>query len=198
MNATPSLGEEVHRGVLDVLMASAAPGCRSFAELLEHVPGAYPPDVAAALTRLTRLTALRLVDAATHARLTRNRGQVSAATAAREAWELVLPEPHPLDYDWRWDQRTAGRLLAHCLRASSRDDTVALLGTPTLMHAAATPARHWRWVLLESSAALRGSEPRCAAPGTVRPRPIRTSCAPAGLPPWRWPLPDGRSGSGLL
>ena len=150
MNATPSPGEEVHRGILDMLVASAAPGCRSFAELLEHVPGAYPADVAAALTRVT---ALRLVDAATHARLTRDRGQVSAATGAGEAWELVLPEPHPLDYDWRWDQRTAGRLLAHCLSASSRDDTVALLGTPTLMHAAATSPLHRRWVLLESSAA---------------------------------------------
>lgn len=150
MNATPSLGEEVHRAVLDMLVASTAPSCHSFAELLKHVPGAYPPEVAAALERLA---ALRLVDAGTSARLTQACGDLCGAAGAGEAWELVLPVPHPLDYDWRWDQRTADWLLDRCLRLSRRDDTIALLGTPTLMYAAATSVLPRRWMLLESSAA---------------------------------------------
>ncbi|GEM_PF-892542 len=160
MTITTDLGEEVHRGVLEVLVASAAPACQSFAELLERVPGAYPPDVAGALQRLT---ALRLIDDATCTRLTRDRGHWTAAAGTGEAWELVLPEPHPLDYDWRWERRTVSQLLDRCLRLSRRDDMIALLGTPTLLHAAATSAMPRRWVLLESSlattAALAGIAP---------------------------------------
>jgi hypothetical protein len=41
--ANPS--DEVHRSVLDVLVAYAAPRCQTLAELLDYLPGAYPGDV---------------------------------------------------------------------------------------------------------------------------------------------------------
>lgn len=166
--------EEVHRGVLDVLVAYAAPRSQTLAELLDYLPGAYPGDV---ITALDRLAVLHLVDAETRARLTRDPGQASttASTAdaaeageVREAWELVLPDPHPLDFDWRWGQRTAAQLLMHCLRLSRAGDTIALLGTPTLLHAAAASPQPRRWVLLEASPATTAALAKIAPGDVVR------------------------------
>ena len=137
--------DPAHAGALAVMVASAAPRCRSLAALLRRVPGAYPGDVLAAVDRLA---ADRLLDPATCRRL---RHPGSTGQENQEA-SLPLPAPHPLDYDWRWDPRTARMLLARCLRATRPGDTIALLGTPTLL--AAVVGRHERhWLLLEASEA---------------------------------------------
>jgi hypothetical protein len=128
-----------------VMIASAAPRCRSLAALLRRVPGAYPGDV---LATVDRLAANCLLDPATSRRL---RTPASPGEENQEG-RTLLPDPHPLDYDWRWDPRTIRMLLARCIRATRPGDTIALLGTPTLL--AATAGHHERhWLLLEASEA---------------------------------------------
>ena len=44
-----------------------------------------------------------------------------------------LPEPHPHDYDWRFDAATAQRLANIALRESASEGNILLLGTPTVL-----------------------------------------------------------------
>jgi SAM-dependent methyltransferase len=44
----------------------------------------------------------------------------------------ILPLPHPLDYEWRFEPRTRLMLARRCERLAGYDGPVALLGTPTL------------------------------------------------------------------
>ncbi len=150
----------VHAAVLAVMIAGAAPRCRSLAALLRRVPGAYPGDV---LATVDRLAANGLLDPATSRRL---RIPGSPGEENQEV-RTVLPDPHPLDYDWRWDHRTVRMLLARCIRATRPGDTIALLGTPTLL-AAAADRHERRWLLMEASEATAaalapaGPRPGCA------------------------------------
>jgi hypothetical protein len=137
--------EAVHAGALAVMVATTAPRCRSLAELLHRVPGAYPGDVMAVVDQLADD---RLLDPVTWQRLRSRSGTSDEDHAA----SVQLPDPHPLDYDWRWAPRTVHMLLTRCIQATSPGDTIALLGTPTLLAAAAI-RRERRWLLLEASQA---------------------------------------------
>ena len=174
--------DTVHADALAVMIASAAPRCRSLAALLRRVPGAYPGDV---LATVDRLAANWLLDPATSRRL---RTPASPGEENQEG-RTLLPDPHPLDYDWRWDPRTVQMLLARCIRATRPGDTIALLGTPTLLAAAA--GHHERhWLLLEASeataAALASTEParvvRCDL--AVDELPLLHAQAVVADPPW--------------
>jgi hypothetical protein len=174
--------DTVHADALAVMIASAAPRCRSLAALLRRVPGAYPGDV---LATVDWLAANWLLDPATSRRLR------TPASPGEENQEdrTLLPDPHPLDYDWRWDPRTVRMLLARCIRATRPGDTIALLGTPTLLAAAA--GHHERhWLLLEASeataAALASTDParvvRCDL--AVDELPLLHAQAVVADPPW--------------
>jgi hypothetical protein len=174
--------DTVHADAMAVMIAGAAPRCRSLAALLRRVPGAYPGDV---LATVDRLAANWLLDPATSRRL---RTPASPAEENQEG-SALLPDPHPLDYDWRWDPRTVRMLLARCIRATRPGDTIALLGTPTLLEAAA--GHHERhWLLLEASeataAALASTDParivRCDL--AVDELPLLHAQAVVADPPW--------------
>ena len=146
------------------------------------MPGAYPGDV---LATVDRLAANWLLDPATSRRL---RTPASPAEENQEG-STLLPDPHPLDYDWRWDPRTVRMLLARCIRATRPGETIALLGTPTLLAAAAGHyERHW--LLLEASeataAALASTDParvvRCDL--AVDELPLLHAQAVVADPPW--------------
>jgi SAM-dependent methyltransferase len=46
--------------------------------------------------------------------------------------DQVLPLPHPLDYEWRYDPRTRQQLVERCKQQAGAHGAIALLGTPTL------------------------------------------------------------------
>jgi hypothetical protein len=140
--------EQAHQSVIDVLVAQTAGHCATFGELLGRLPGVYPADAASALARLA---AGRLVDPAAAARLTP--AVLSPAANGEGDEDGILPPPHPLDFDWRFDLPTARRLRFRCVQLSRPGDTIALLGTPTLIRAAGPGAQRRRWVLLEASPA---------------------------------------------
>ena len=174
--------DTVHADALAVMIASAAPQCRSLAALLRRVPGAYPGDV---LAIVDRLAANWLLDPATPRRL---RTPASPDEENQEA-RTVLPDPHPLDYDWRWDPRTVRMLLARCIQATRPGDTIALLGTPSLLAAAAGhDERHW--LLLEASEATAAALASADAVQVVRcdlavdELPLLHAQAVVADPPW--------------
>jgi hypothetical protein len=153
---------QAHRLVIDVLVADAAARCASFGDLLCHLPG-VPPDEAA--SALGRLAALHVIDPAAAARLAPATQQTRPG-GEDDGENSVLPVPHPLDYDWRFSAGTAKWLRSQCVQSSRPGDTVALLGVPTVMSAAALMPQGRRWVLLEASPVTTGALSQLA-PGEV-------------------------------
>ena len=63
------------------------------------------------------------------------RPQQACVTAHRQApddLDEILPLPHPLDYEWRFDPRTRMMLAQRCKTLAGAHGPIALLGTPTL------------------------------------------------------------------
>jgi hypothetical protein len=46
--------------------------------------------------------------------------------------DQILPLPHPLDYEWRYDPCTRRQLAERCKQQAGTHGSIALLGTPTL------------------------------------------------------------------
>src|SRR4051794_2423934 len=90
-------------------------GASRFEDLCRGCQGAFPTEVAASLCRI---------------------GPHAASLTAREPVRLVapdmgpyLPEPHPIDYEWRFSRATAAAVARYAERIGGR---VACLGVPTV------------------------------------------------------------------
>jgi hypothetical protein len=183
VNQAPPVPGDTYSGILRVLVAHAAPGCETFADLLQRVPGAYPGAVQATLDQLA---ARCLIDTETRQRL----AHTAAGGTDDEPGSAVLPAPHPLDYDWRWTSSTVRELTARCVSLTRPGDTIVLLGTPTLFAATAASPRDRAWILLEASPATTSALLAISAGNVIRCDlacdplpPIRASAAVAD-PPW--------------
>jgi hypothetical protein len=69
--------------------------------------------------------------------------------------DMILPLPHPLDYEWRFDPVTRLMLAQRCEQLAGANGPVALLGTPTL--ASAMCGRSRNVLLLDANAHLLGA-----------------------------------------
>ena len=112
-----------------------AAGARTFPELLLRLPSVYPSEALAALKRVASDDlALSPVLKSARARTEQNFGRFAEIKSS-------LPEPHPLDYDWRFGREAISRLLRECEALSRPGNTVAMFGAPSLFEAAIE--RHW-------------------------------------------------------
>ncbi len=156
------MAAEVHRSVIELLIAQAAGHCATFADLLASLPGVGPDDAAVALDYLA---ARQLIDPAAAERLN-PRALAHQDNDVLAGEDDSLPCPHPLDYDWRFTPDAAERLRAQCVQVSDSGDIIALLGTPTVLKAAAARPDGRRWALLEANpavnAVLNKAAPRAA------------------------------------
>jgi hypothetical protein len=69
-----------------------------------------------------------------------------------DALDEILPIPHPLDYEWRYDLRTRVMLADRCRQLAGLHGPIALLGTPTL--AVELNGRAGDVLLLDANASL--------------------------------------------
>ena len=108
-------------------------GRRDFSQLLMHAEGAYPTDVRTALRKLEKAGQIHLTSSGFWEQSAIAGEPVkTSAFCDRPASLSVsdLPEPHPLDFDWRFSGETLRSL---CKRISARQgEPVAVLGAPTL------------------------------------------------------------------
>lgn len=112
------------------VMQCISRGASEFTDILASMPGVYPT---AALGSIRRLAKRGHINASNAAKLVKQaKHQPRQSTSYN-----VLPPPHPLNYEWRFDKDTSRSLLmrAFGVCASSSDCTL-LLGTPTLALAA--------------------------------------------------------------
>lgn len=106
-------------------------GVTSFNSLIASLPGVYPSVVYESLKRLTAADKfgnqnLPLISGV---------GGIPPTTLGRPAnhsHSITLPVPHPLDFDWRFSDSAVKYLLDKCLTLTKNEETIVLLGTPSV------------------------------------------------------------------
>jgi hypothetical protein len=66
----------------------------------------------------------------------------------------LLPVPHPLDYEWRFETDAVIRLVEECVSYSSVGDDIVLLGTPSLVREVAIRCYRRSWFLYDANRAV--------------------------------------------
>jgi hypothetical protein len=131
----------------DAILAALARGVTQFESLLAALPGIYPSVALNALRRLVsqgQVPRDMWVQAVQHVSQRRPHD-------TRACHHMAMPIPHPLDYDWRFSEVATQALLAQCLDLTRPSDTVALLGTPSVLKAAVTGRIPRQWILLDTN-----------------------------------------------
>ena len=113
----------------DLVAEQIRAGRTDFSELIDSLPGIYPQIAILSLKRLTSITsARRVLSSAT-------KQSRDPAACSINLKDNGLPIPHPLDYDWRFSQRTVRDLIEILLKFTTSRDTIALLGCPSIFYA---------------------------------------------------------------
>jgi len=107
-------------------------GPRSFASLVGAAEGAYPADVQSVLEGLRAEQIVSISESGLWTRAASVLGPVEQQVEYLSELQCKdgLPEPHPLDFDWRFTTHTLTKL-AKSLKLS-KQTRVAVLGAPTL------------------------------------------------------------------
>ncbi len=93
----------------------------------------------------------------------------------------ILPLPHPLDYEWRFDPRTRLMLAQRCEQLAGTHGPIALLGTPTL--APALRGHAGNVLLLNTNARLLAA---LASAGQLSAIQWAAADIATFRPPWDW------------
>jgi hypothetical protein len=128
----PALEPDYSAEVALRLIRELAHGPLGFQDLVKASEGAYPSDVLTALHQLETENQVHLSSGGLWTCC--NQSDTTTKTTShlgRETKELPdgLPEPHPLDFDWRFTQATLADLRMHINAAPS--ESIAILGAPT-------------------------------------------------------------------
>lgn len=111
--------DEIRRQVLYGLE-----NCTDFDSLIERLPSVYPAEVLLSVDRLA--TQGRV----SHALAQSLRRQAAQPREAADVPGSMLPLPHPLDYEWRFSQRTSHQLLDMLADLTPFAGRALLFGTP--------------------------------------------------------------------
>lgn len=118
----------------ELTLERVAQGVVGFNQLVTKLPGVYPTI---AFRSLERLAAARKIPKQILTQAGWQSGQECDAVLEEPSQHrIVLPVEHPLDYDWRFTDAAADRLLAHCLKLTQPDEAVAMIGCPTILRQA--------------------------------------------------------------
>lgn len=126
---------------------AVARGARTTAEIARECGGIFPPEIESLLERLIADGHLRYKNDEYHPK-------AQTRSPLRQPLKLILPEPHPLDYDWRFTPETAARLTQLVLDYSRLHRRVLLLGAPTILAGLAAHTSPPQTVMLDWSDAL--------------------------------------------
>ncbi|SRR6266568_2722558 len=145
------------------VLDAVARGITAFDQLVTALPGVYPPLVLYSLQRLayTGRIAMELLTKAE-----RYVGQCQQQTLNSDH-SVKLPIPHPLDYDWRFSDTATRHLLDECIRLSQPDETVVLLGTPSVLRLAIERKYPRQMILLDSNPLVTGCLARTVSSARV-------------------------------
>lgn len=135
------------------VLEAIASGVNTFNQMLASLPGVYPSVALNSLQRLAstqRISAKVLTDFARPARRSLKKPNYSSH-------QIALPVPHPLDYDWRFSDAATQHLLNKCAELTHPGETIALLGTPSLLRMGLEQSYSRQLILLEASRTITDS-----------------------------------------
>jgi hypothetical protein len=148
---TTRANPDYYRSLVDgAILNTIARGVTQFDQLITALPGVYPSVALASLRRLAlreQVPGWIFVNAMRYVKQRRPQSVTSS-------YHLALPIPHPLDYDWRFSDAAIQHVFDRCLDLSHLGDTVALLGTPSVLRAAIEKGSPRQWVLLDINAMI--------------------------------------------
>jgi hypothetical protein len=125
-------------------------GVTTFNSLVAALPGVYPTVVRDSLQRLIatgKLTNHNFASATVELGIERS----ELTQPSESCHSIVLPIPHPLDFDWRFGDSAVKYLLDTCLELTNPSDKIALLGTPSVMRYAIESSYPRKIILLDSN-----------------------------------------------
>lgn len=141
--------EQVDRWVYGIVTR----GVTNLNSLLASLPGVYPSVAVQSLQRLAAAGKFDNQDFIITSAGQRPNGAERRKSLNRRR-RIALPVPHPLDYDWRFGESAVRYLLDACLTLTQPDETIALLGTPSVLRTAIESGYPRRMVLLDVNASV--------------------------------------------
>src|SRR5215212_4991845 len=127
----PKLEENYRYELKNVLLSKLSHGPMSLESLVSDAEGAYPTDVISVLRMLSANGRVSETDGLWCLKDEVIPTQVKSINPASTSGPLEgLPEPHPLDFDWRFTSTTLP-FLRKLINATNRE-SVAVLGAPSL------------------------------------------------------------------
>jgi hypothetical protein len=129
----PALDPAYREEIVLRIISELRNGPKSFQNLVESAEGAYPADVQSALHGLKAESQVSVSDSGLWTHLLAPRAVEEFRPHHPDRAEDRpdgLPEPHPLDFDWRFDRETLAALRRRL--GVSGGEQVAVLGAPTL------------------------------------------------------------------
>lgn len=139
--------EVVHRSTPD-----------TFEELVRQCAGLFPAEIA---------HAVRALDLSTFPRTRLTEVDIAPRSQKPDRPKRNLAVPHPLDFDWRFDDETAADLAMRARDATRPGDAVVACGTPTV-YLAFLRQRHSRVVYFHDQNAERHNLPDHTGDGCVK------------------------------
>jgi hypothetical protein len=100
---------------------------QNFLSLVKSLPGIYPLEV---LLSVKRLASSKKVDLKTYQKLFRDAKTTRKRTISDNGNSFL--QPHPLDFEWRFTEKTIVNLVKYCLALSNPGNTICLFGVPSL------------------------------------------------------------------
>ncbi|MBF2067549.1 MAG: hypothetical protein IGS39_24495 [Calothrix sp. C42_A2020_038] len=162
-------------------------GVRTFDQLVASLPGVYP---SLALNSLRRLASTKQISTSVLANAFKP-AKPKPQLPSYSCHQIPLPIPHPLDYDWRFSDAAVKHLLKECAKVTQTDDTIVLLGTPSLLRMGIKEPYLRHLVLLEASQTITDSLAQAVPKAQVircdvmrEPLPSLTASAVVLDPPW--------------
>ncbi len=149
-------------------------GMTSFDQFIRSLPGVYPST---AFSSLLRLSSQAIISEELLESLETDAHQKQKRLIA-PCHEITLPIPHPLDYDWRFHDSAAQLLLNRCAALPGPNETIALLGTPSVLRLALEQNYPHRMLLLDANRTITDCLAKLAPVGSV----LRCDLARDALP----------------
>lgn len=114
---------------LHLILSAIASGAHALVEISQKSGGIYPLELKELLDELVREGKIICSQSGYELSLRKNE-------EIPEHWhpqEISLPEPHPLDYDWRFSTTTSRHLVELVVTESLNNGAVLLLGAPSVL-----------------------------------------------------------------
>ena len=116
-----------------LVLSAIAQGAHTLEKIARTCGGLYPLELCSVIETLIQNNKVSVSRGRYHLLSTEKAGGDSMHARNLGFYDAELPNPHPHDYDWRFDTATSQRLARMAIHESAPNGTVLLLGTPSIL-----------------------------------------------------------------